>query len=203
RNITVNQPASAVSASTVVTNIACYGGSTGAINLTPTGGTAPYTFNWGGGVTTEDRTGLSAGTYSVTITDVNSCTATISNIQISQPTALNATAGSKTDVSCNGGSNGTATVSPTGGTPSYTYSWSPSGGTAATATGLAAGSYTVTVTDANGCTATKSFTITQPTALNATAGSKTDVSCNGGSNGTATVSPTGGTPSYTYSWSPS
>ncbi|MBN8788680.1 MAG: hypothetical protein J0I84_16445, partial [Terrimonas sp.] len=115
--------------------------------------------------------------------------------------ALSATT-SKTDVSCNGGSNGTATVSVTGGTPSYTYSWAPSGGTAATATGLAAGTYTCTITDANACQITRSFTIIQPTALSATT-SKTDVSCNGGSNGTATVSATGGTPSYTYSWAPS
>ncbi|MEN9907421.1 MAG: hypothetical protein RLZZ540_562, partial [Bacteroidota bacterium] len=76
--------------------------------------------------------------------------------------------GSQTNVSCNGGTNGSASVSPSGGTPGYTYSWSPSGGTAATATGLAAGSYTVTVTDANGCTATRNYTVTQPSALSFT-----------------------------------
>ncbi|MCG2612628.1 hypothetical protein LZZ90_14050, partial [Flavobacterium sp. SM15] len=75
-----------------------------------------------------------------------------------------------------------------------TYSWSPSGGTAATASGLAAGTYTVTVTDANACTTTQSFTITEPTALVATAASQTNVSCNGGANGSATVNVTGGTP---------
>ncbi|WP_152547384.1 MBG domain-containing protein, partial [Flavobacterium seoulense] len=172
--------------------------------VSPTGGTPSYTYSWApSGGTAATATGLAAGTYTCTITDANGCQGTKS-FTITQPTALNTTAGSKTDVSCNGGSNGTATVSPTGGTPGYTYSWSPSGGTAATATGLAAGTYTVTVTDANGCQGTKSFTIAQPTALSlTTGGGKTDVSCNGGSNGTATVSPTGGTPSYTYSWAPS
>ncbi len=201
--ITVTQPAAAVSGTTVVTNVSCNGGSNGTINLTPTGGVGPYTYNWSSGPTTEDRTNLVAGTYSVTITDANGCTGTVSGIMVTQPTALNTTAGSKTDVSCNGGGNGTATVTPTGGTGPYTYSWAPSGGTNATATGLSVGVYTVTVTDAKGCTGTKSFTITQPPVLNATAGSKTDVSCNGGGNGTATVAPTGGTPGYTYSWSPS
>ncbi|WP_205903234.1 SprB repeat-containing protein, partial [Pseudomonas viridiflava] len=81
---TVPQPASGVSGTTVVTNIACLGGSNGAINLTPTGGTAPYTFNWGGGITTEDRTGLAAGTYTVIITDANGCTSSVS-VTVTQP----------------------------------------------------------------------------------------------------------------------
>src|SRR5690606_1357435 len=104
---------------------------------------------------------------------------------INQPAALSATA-SKTDVSCNGGSNGTASVAVSGRTPCYSYSWSPSGGTAATATGLSAGVYTCTITDANSCQITRAVTINQTAALNATV-SKTDVSCNGGSNGTASV----------------
>ncbi|MBP0902413.1 beta strand repeat-containing protein [Mariniflexile gromovii] len=197
---TVTQPASTVSGTTVVTNVSCNGGTNGTINLTPTGGTAPYTFNWGGGVTTEDRTGLAAGSYSVTITDANGCTGTVSGITVTQPPALVST-GSQTNISCNGGSNGSATVNATGGTPGYTYSWSPSGGTAATATGLTAGTYTVVVTDANGCTATRNFTLTQPTALSASITAQTNVACNGGSNGASTVAATGGTAPYTYTWS--
>ncbi|ADY52972.1 Fibronectin type III domain protein [Pseudopedobacter saltans DSM 12145] len=202
RSITITQPTALNTTAGSKTDVSCNGGSNGTATVSPTGGTPGYTYSWAPrGGTAATATGLSVGTYTVTVTDANGCTGTKS-FTITQPTALNTTAGSKTDVSCNGGSNGTATVSPTGGTPSYTYSWAPSGGTAATATGLSAGTYTVTVTDANGCTGTKTFTITQPTALNTTAGSKTDVSCNGGSNGTATVSPTGGTPGYTYSWAP-
>ncbi|WP_300666926.1 T9SS type A sorting domain-containing protein [Fluviicola sp.] len=205
RNYTINQPATALNAAIGggKTDVSCNGGSNGTATVAPTGGTPAYTYSWApSGGTTATASGLGVGVYTVTVTDANNCQATRS-FTITQPTALNTAAGSKTDVSCNGGANGTATVSPTGGTPSYTYSWAPSGGTNASATGLGVGVYTVTVTDANSCQGTKTFTITQPTALNTTAGSKTDVSCNGGANGTATVSPTGGTPSYTYSWAPS
>jgi aminopeptidase-like protein len=196
-NATVTQPASAVSGTTVITNVACNGASNGTINLTPAGGTAPYTFNWGGGITTEDRTGLAAGTYTVTITDANGCTATV-NATVTQPTAITATV-SQVNVACNGGTTGSATVTVTGGTAPYTYAWSPSGGTAATASGLAAGTYTVTVTDANGCTLTRNVTITQSSAVSGTT-VITNVACNGASNGTINLTPAGGTAPYTFNW---
>ncbi|RWU06135.1 MBG domain-containing protein [Pedobacter chitinilyticus] len=203
RTFTITQPTALNTTGGSKTDVSCNGGSNGTATVAPTGGTPPYTYSWApSGGTAATATGLSVGTYTVTVTDANACVNTKS-FTITQPTALNTTAGSKTDVSCNGGSNGTATVTPTGGTAPYTYSWAPSGGTNATATGLSVGVYTVTVTDAKGCTGNKSFTITQPTALSLASGSKTDVSCNGGSNGVATVAPTGGTPGYTYSWSPS
>src|SRR5690606_5016138 len=160
----------------------------------------PYTYSWlPSGGTNATATGLAVGTYTVTVEDFNGCQTT-RTVTVGQPAALTLTP-SQTDVSCFGGSNGTATVTPTGGTGSYTYSWSPYGGTAATASGLAAGTYTVTVTDANSCQETHTFTIEEPTALTLTP-SQTDVSCFGGSNGTATVAVSGGTPGYTYSWSP-
>ncbi len=188
------------------TNVSCFGGSNGAASVnTPTGGAGGYTYNWTPGNPTGDGTasvsGLTAGTWTCTVTDANSCTASV-NFTVTQPIALVANATAKTNVSCNGGSDGSATVSATGGAGAYTYLWAPSGGTAATATGLAAGTYTVTVTDSNGCTATQSFSITEPTALVTNADAQTNVSCNGGSNGSATVSVTGGTAAYTYSWSP-
>ncbi|MCG2612574.1 SprB repeat-containing protein, partial [Flavobacterium sp. SM15] len=98
--------------------------------------------------------------------------------------SINTTVGSQVNVLCNGGSNGSATIVPSGGIGGYTYSWSPSGGTGATASGLLAGTYTVTVTDGIGCQATRSYTIVQPVAALGGTISKTDVSCNGGSNGT-------------------
>ncbi|MQP53658.1 gliding motility-associated C-terminal domain-containing protein, partial [Flavobacterium sp. LMO9] len=160
-------------------------------------------YSWApSGGTAATASGLSAGTYTVTVTDANSCTATQS-FTITEPTALVVTPASQTNVSCNSGSNGSATVTVSGGTAGYTYSWAPPGGTAATASGLSAGTYIVTVTDANSCTATQSFTITEPTALIASIGSTTDVSCVGSSDGSATVSVTGGTAGYTYSWAPS
>ncbi|GEP97840.1 T9SS type A sorting domain-containing protein [Chitinophaga cymbidii] len=199
---TVTQPAAAVSGITVVTDVSCFGGNDGAIDLTPSGGTAPYTYNWGGGITTQDRTGLTAGDYSVTITDNNGCQA-IRNITVSAPASpLNAVADDQVNVSCNGGSDGSATVAVSGGTPGYTYAWAPSGGTGATASGLATGSYTVTVTDANGCVATSTFNITEPPALGVTT-SQTNLLCNGDNSGAATVTPFGGTAPYTYAWAPS
>ena len=194
---------SLVIASISQTNVSCNGGSNGSAAASASGTTAPYSYSWspsGGNAAT--ASGLSAGTYTVTVTDANGCTDTRDFI-ISQPTAIVAIAASQTNVSCNGGTNGSATVAVTDGTPGYTYSWAPSGGNAATATGLSAGTYTVTVTDANTCSTTQSFTITQPTALVASAASQTNVSCNGGTNGSATVAVTGGTPGYTYSWAPS
>src|SRR5206468_2809230 len=87
------------------------------------------------------------------------------------------------------------------GTPVYTYNWTPSGGNTANATGLCAGTYTCTITDANGCTITKIFTITQPTAITLTT-SSTSALC-GSPNGSATVTASGGTPGYSYNWAPS
>ena len=203
RTTTITQPATALGGSVTKTDVSCNGGSNGTATVSVTGGTTPYSYSWSpGGGTNAMATGLAANTYTVTVTDFNGCQLT-RTATITQPaTALDGTI-SKTDVSCNGGANGTATVVATGGTPGYTYSWAPGGGTTATASGLATGTYTCTVTDANSCQITRSITVNQPaTALDGTI-TKTDVSCNGGTNGTATVLATGGTPGYTYSWSPS
>lgn len=108
---------------------------------------------------------------------------------------------SHTNASCNGGNNGTATAhSIQNGVAPFSYSWAPSGGTNATATGLTAGIYTVTVTDANDVQGTASTTVGQPAMLSGTQSQINPVG--GNSNGSATVVPTGGTPGYTYSWSP-
>ncbi|MFN6380166.1 MAG: T9SS type A sorting domain-containing protein [Flavobacteriales bacterium] len=190
---------------TAITNVACNGGANGVASVSPSGGVAPYTYSWspsGGSAAT--ATGLSVGNYVVTVTGSNGCSAQ-ANITVTQPSALIANAASQTNVSCNGGSNGAASVSVSGGAGGYTYNWTPgnpTGDGTASVTGLTAGSWTCTVTDANGCTATRNFTITQPTALVASAQSQTNVSCNGGSNGAASVSVSGGAGGYTYNWTP-
>ena len=161
----------------------------------------PYTYSWNTTPvkTTAAASGLSAGTYIVTVTDAKSCTATRS-FTITQPAAVLTATASATAATGFGLSNGTATASPAGGTSPYTYSWAPSGGTAATATGLAAGTYTVTVTDANGCTTSAQVVVTQPAQLVAIATNSSNVSCFGGTNGSASVSATGGVAPYAYSW---
>ena len=198
-NVNVISVSTSVSSTT---NISCNGLSNGAATISATAGTAPYTFSWSPvGGSSATASGLAPGTYSVSVTDANLC-ATTQTVTITQPAALTASVSATTNVSCNGGSNGHATVTVGGGTPSYIYSWAPGGGTGATATGLAAGSYTVTINDANSCSSTKTVTVTQPTALSSTVSSVTNLNCNGGTNGAATVSVSGGTPNYSFSWAP-
>jgi hypothetical protein len=202
-NATVTQPASNVSGTTVVTNIACFGGSTGAINLTPAGGTSPYTFNWlPSGPTTEDRTGLTAGTYSVQITDINGCTGNV-NATVTQPASNVSGTTVVTNIACFGGSNGAINLTPSGGTPGYTFNWLPSGPTTEDRTGLTAGTYTVQITDANGCAKNVNITVTQPSSNLSGTTVLTNVSCFGGSNGAINLTPSGGTGPYTFNWLPS
>ncbi|MFN8310592.1 MAG: choice-of-anchor L domain-containing protein, partial [Chitinophagales bacterium] len=193
---TVTQPAAPLTLTSLITNVQCNGQLNGAINLTASGGTAAYSYNWGGGVLTEDRSGLTNGTYVVTVTDNKGCTATLSNV-VSSPAALNITS-SVIPVSCNGGNNGSIDITVTGGTTPYTYNW---GGGISTEdrNNLVQGSYSITVTDANACTASATYSITQPTALSVAA-AVTNVSCNGGNNGAINITPSGGTPAYTYNW---
>jgi hypothetical protein len=164
---------SSVSGSTSQTNVSCNGASNGTITLTPSGGVSPYTFDWSDGADTQNRTGLAAGTYSVTIKDANGCVGNTS-VTIIQPDALVATAGAQTNVACNGSATGSATVNVTGGTGTYTYSWNTTPEqTGMTATGLAAGTYVVTVKDANQCQTSQSFTITEADAVVAPTGAAT------------------------------
>ena len=156
----------------------------------------------GAGQTTTTATNLAPGNYTVTVTDGNGCTFTTPAVTITEPTALTATATKVQDVQCNGAADGSISVSASGGTPNYTYLWDDGAGqTTTTATNLAPGAYTVTVTDDNGCTfTTPAVTITEPTALTATATKVQDVQCNGAADGSISVSASGGTPNYTYLW---
>lgn len=175
-------------------------GNTGTATVTPSGVPAPYTYLWSNGANTQSISNLAAGTYTVTVSANGGCvtnTATVTIGTSGTPITLNS---SQTNVSCFGGSNGSLTVTPSNGTGGYSYAWTPNLGSTGTITNLAAGSYTITVTDGIGCTASATYTITQPTAINISS-SQINVLCNGGSTGTATVSASGGAGGYTYSWS--
>ena len=198
-SVTINEPTQLI-VITSATAVSCNGGSNGAVSSIATGGTSSYSYLWSNGSTSSIVTGMSAGTYTVTATDANGCTAT-ATATITEPTAVVAFIGTPTNVSCNGGSDGSATASGSGGTSPYSFAWSGGAGSSATATGLSAGTYTVTVTDANGCSDTETVTITEPTPVVASIGTPTNVSCNGGSDGSATASGSGGTSPYSYAWS--
>lgn len=186
-------------------NIACFGGSTGSIDATVSGGTGPYTIAWsgpGGYVNTAvDIAGLSAGTYTLNVTDAHGCTVS-NNTTLTQTTVMDADITATTSVVCFGDGQGGASVSVTGGVPPYAYAWNsaPVQNTAS-ATGLPASNYTVTVTDGYGCNTTANATVLGPTqALSAQLTAQTNVLCFGNSTGSATASATGGTAPYNYSW---
>jgi hypothetical protein len=164
--------------------VSCFGGNNGSAAVSVSGGTSPYTFVWNPtSQTTSTITNLPSGVYSVMVTDNNGCTATQS-VTVTEPPQLTVNVTVNNHVTCFGGSNGSATVTASGGVPGYTYTWSPSGGSSPTASGLVPGTYFITVTDVNGCTSNQAVTITQPTQLTATVSSN-NVSCNGGNNGSA------------------
>ena len=199
QTFTITEP-TALSITPSQTDVLCHGASTGKVSVAISGGVTPYIYSWDNGITstTNEATDLSVGTYEVTVIDANGCTITEA-FTISEPTKLE-TAVTQSDVSCNGGIDGTATVTATGGTGSYTYSWDTVPvQTNATASNLKAGTYTVKITDANDCETTASVTITEPTKLDTTT-IQTNVSCYGGTDGSGAATVSGGIMPYSYSW---
>jgi phosphatidylserine/phosphatidylglycerophosphate/cardiolipin synthase-like enzyme len=196
-SITITRPTPVNVSASATANVSCHGNSNGSVSSSPSGGTSPYTYSWTGGSTIATETGLTAGTYTVTVKDKNGCSATAS-VSITQPNSLTPSAVITANVSCHGGNNGSASSTPSGGTSPYTYSWT-GGSTNSIASGLSAGTYTVTVKDKNGCSATASITITQPTSLSVSATTTSNVSCISMGSASSTVS--GGTTPYTYTWS--
>lgn len=206
-SVAVTQPASGLGISiTSHTNVNCTGNNTGSATASATmGGTSPYTYAWTpSGGTGLNATNLAANTYTITVTDAHSCSASAS-VAITQPTALTTTASVTANVGCNGSSTGNATANPSNGTTPYTYAWSNGTSTVSTSnpTGavLPAGGYTVTVSDICGESQTASVNITQPVALATTISVSANVNCNGGTTGNANATPSGGNLPYTYSWS--
>lgn len=209
--VTITNTGGATTTITAQTNVLCFGNATGSATASSSGGASPYSYVWTGtsGVlqTANNITvpntlnGLTAGSYTVTVTDNAGCTSG-QNVTITQPAAtLTLSVVNSINASC-GNNNGSATVAAAGGTigTGYQYSWAPSGGTNAAATNLGANTYTITATDANGCTATNMVTITNTVGPVISIASQTNVLCSGANTGAATTSVAGGTGTLTYNW---
>ncbi len=167
----------------------------GTATVTPSNGATPYTYNWTGGQTTPTATGLAAGSYTCTITDANGCTnQQFITVVSTNPVTLSL---SSTITGCTV-NNGTATATANNGALPYTYNWT-GGQTTATATGLAAGSFTCTATDANGCSKTDSVTVATLNAVTLSL-AMTQTNCTA-HNGTATATAANGSLPFTYLWS--
>ena len=198
-SFTITEPNTPISATATISNVSCFGGNNGSIDLTISGGVSPYSFSWSNGATTEDLNGLSANTYSVVIQDFNGCNSTVNNT-IEQPANGIQISSLLSNVSCFGGNDGSINISVSGGTSSYTYLWN-NGSTSQNLTNITAGTYSLQITDFNGCIQTESFQILEPlTPLIATV-NVTNVLCHNGATGTASVISSGGTAPYVYNWS--
>jgi gliding motility-associated-like protein len=199
RTIEITQP-DELTASLSAGEILCYGETTTA-TITANGGSGTYQYQWSddAGRTTAIANGLHAGTYTITVNDTQGCSV-VRRVEITQPRELTASLTANGSINCYGGTT-SATVNANGGTPNYSYVWSNNvtGSQNTTANNLSAGTYTVTVNDANGCSVVKSIEIAQPTEL-ATSLSVGTISCYGGTT-SASVTVSGGTPMYHYAWS--
>ena len=207
-NIEIAEP-SELTAVALETNILCNSDNTGAISVTPTGGTSPYQYSIDAGANYQSSNqfnNLVAGTYNIIVQDDSTCTYTINNIVITEPTALNISTDSIVNVLCNGDNSGAVAFTTTGGTPNsstpdyYEYSFNDISYTTDSAyTGMTAGNYWIYVQDANACKDSLNFDITEPASALSLTTSSTSSTC-GNANGSATVNASGGTPGYTYEW---
>jgi len=180
-----------------VTDVLCGGDNTGRIALAVSGGSGSFSYAWSNGATSRNLNNVTAGSYTVTVTDANECTLT-ATYRIDEPTAI-VLSGVDTDIDCNGDDDGRINLSVSGGTPGYTYRWS-NNATTQDLSGIDAGTYTVTVTDANLCTETASFTISEPAEIDINF-EPANATCEGNDDGSIDVTVTNGTRPYAYTWS--
>ena len=189
-------------------HISCFGLNDGSIDYSVTGGSPVYTINWDSGETTEDLSDLTAGSYSVTTTDINGCSVdTI--ITLTEPEPLVQDINSPTyfsgdNISCNGATDGSIDYTINGGTPNYSFVWD-NGQTTEDISDLSAGTYQLTVTDLNGCTIDTSITLTEPDPLTQNITSPVlaggfNISCFGATDGSIDYTIAGGTPGYNFEW---
>jgi len=200
--ITLNEPDPVTGILEERIDVLCTNEATGEITISAAGGVGPYTINWNtvppqSGPTI---TGLIAGFYTAEITDINGCTGSI-EIEIVEPDEELSGFITTTQAQCADSSDGSATANITGGSPPYIYEWSPQPGlNQPSIDDLTSGSYTLLITDDNGCTLTLPFNIAEPASISIDLISEMPPACNGTNDGSLTVSASGGTAPYTYSW---
>ncbi|HQP04007.1 MAG TPA: gliding motility-associated C-terminal domain-containing protein, partial [Bacteroidales bacterium] len=218
-SVIVSSPVDITSNAVQIVPVSCYGGSNGTGQLTVSGGNPPYNITWTNGsssgfinnvnVGTFILTNLTAGTYSIQVTDQDNCVST-TTLTITQPTAIGITYALNQAITCYGNSDGEATISVTGGVPNYDISWSNGSvsdnltnvnGGPHIISNLNAGTYTITVTDDSGCTQTTSMVITQPQMLGLNFVVTNEPSCNSSDDGSIEITVTGGTPLFDINWS--
>jgi gliding motility-associated-like protein len=175
-SVNVTQPAAPLSVSYVVSNVSCFGLSDGAIDVTPVGGTGPFTFFWTSGQSSEDLNNIPQGIYIVAITDANNCVSS-AQISVTQPTAPLTANISQNPISCYGYNDGQLTANAQGGTLPYSYLWTPGGQTGSIVSSLGAGNYSVTITDANGCSTSANDVLNSPPPLIASFTASDNVVC--------------------------
>ena len=188
----------ALTATSEVNDVSCNGENDGAILITPQGGNGGFTYQWTGGLTGNNPTGVTPGTYSVTVTDAEGCETILNDLTVNEPAVLTVT-GAATDVAT--GQTGSVEITVQGGTSGYTFAWSGPQGYSSSSediTGLTVGGeYCVTVSDANACTVTQCFTVASPLTL---AVEEVQPSCAGESNGFINLNTSGGQGVVTYAW---
>lgn len=196
---TITEPSAIVQSVKSVTNVLCHDNKEGAIDVSVIGGIGPYQYKWNNDATTQDLEAVGAGKYSLKIRDANGCIKTL-DAEITQPDMLKLRLDSIGHILCHGDLRGRIDVSVKGGVKPYAYSWS-NGSTSEDIKELPAGSYTLTVTDANGCAQTLTAVVKQPPLLKARIAKIKQILCNGATNGAVQVEVAGGTKPYKFNWS--
>lgn len=199
-SVTVGNP-NAPEVTVIPQDVLCFGETTGSAIASATGGTEPYSYSWNNDPSniTDAAGDLAAGVYEITITDGANCV-TVLSVTINQPTAPLYANTLGQNVLCFGGANGYAEATVVGGTGNYSYNWT-NGETTSSISGLVAGTYTLTVTDANLCTTSTQVTISEPQEVLSASTNGQNVFCFGNISGFANANVNGGTAPYTYLWS--
>lgn len=196
-SVQINEP-TALQLSFTHSDVLCHGGTDGTVNAIVSGGTGTYTYSWSAGIGPNSLTNLSAGVFQLVVSDVNGCTI-LDSVSVTEPNALSIS-GNAGSTSCYGSTDGFVSAIATGGTGNISYSWSIAGAFTSTVNNIGAGVYTIFINDDNGCSLFDSIEVIQPAILSANITSIND-SCFGGNKGSISANPSGGAGNYIYSWS--